>query len=153
MDYTPKDIARFETFFQKDKGCWDWEGALGGGSYGSFSIKHKSIRAHRFAYAVYIGELDDDLVIMHTCDNRKCVNPSHLRQDTQKANIIDCVAKGRWVNNCGSKHGLSKLTEKDISEIRSLRKQGRKQQEIADIFDIDQGMVSNILLNKNWKHV
>ena len=37
----------------------------------------------------------DDMVIMHTCDNRACCNPLHLRLGTQQENILDCLAKGR----------------------------------------------------------
>lgn len=32
---------------------------------------------------------------MHVCDNRRCVNPNHLKVGTQRDNVMDCIGKGR----------------------------------------------------------
>lgn len=32
---------------------------------------------------------------MHLCDNRACIEPSHLKLGTQKENIADMFNKGR----------------------------------------------------------
>lgn len=39
------------------------------------------------------------MVIMHSCDNPKCVNPAHLSQATNSDNIKDMHRKDRCPNN------------------------------------------------------
>lgn len=41
------------------------------------------------------GSIPPGMVIMHTCDNRLCVRPDHLRLGTQAENIQDMWSKGR----------------------------------------------------------
>ena len=146
------DVVRFEKFYSKTDGCWEWTGGTACG-YGNFSIKSKSIRAHRFSYAAYKGKLKDGMVVMHECDNCVCVNPAHLRQATQSENILDCSSKGRHDDRRGSKNTNSKLTEADVVEIRILNAEGKSQKEIAGLFNVCKGSISCILLSKTWNHV
>ena len=81
-----------ERFLEKisidDNGCWNWTGALSGRnkSYPYFKNNKKQVRAHRFIYEYYHGQICPDLTIDHLCRNRKCVNPKHLEQVTQDEN-------------------------------------------------------------------
>lgn len=51
---------------------------------------------HRFVYAVWNNEpLTTDDVIMHTCDNRICINPRHLKKGTIQTNNADRTTKQR----------------------------------------------------------
>lgn len=76
--------------------CWEWVGGIGESGHGVFyNGNNKFINAHRFSYLLHIGEINEGKVIMHTCDNRRCVNPTHLVQGTQRENLIDCTKKGR----------------------------------------------------------
>ena len=52
---------------------------------------------HRYAYELYHGPIPDGRVVLHTCDNPRCVNPDHLQAGTQQENIQDAVDKGRWM--------------------------------------------------------
>jgi hypothetical protein len=87
-------IDRFNAKVNKTDTCWEWTASKANG-YGMFSFNGKYIQAHRFSYQHSNGELIKGLVIMHTCDNRSCVNPSHLVQGTYKENTMDMVIKGR----------------------------------------------------------
>jgi len=59
-------------------------------------------------------------VVMHTCDNRLCCNPRHLRLGSQADNVRDMDVKGRRVTAppVGEKHHMSKLTDQDVIDIR-----------------------------------
>lgn len=79
-------------------GCWEWMGHINCNGYGVIigTTNVGRVRtAHRLSYYVFIGDLEKGKVIAHSCDNRKCVNPSHLWQGTQQENLRDMVNKGR----------------------------------------------------------
>lgn len=80
-----------------ESGCHEYTGYIGPLGYGDLMFKGKQIKVHRLVWICLHGPirpwpLD---VVMHSCDNRKCVNPDHLSLSTQQKNIRDCVAKGR----------------------------------------------------------
>lgn len=70
----------------RNTSCWVWTDHLEFG-YGIFSIRGTIFRAHRFAYIIYKGAIEEGLVIDHLCRNKRCVNPDHLEAVTQSLNI------------------------------------------------------------------
>jgi hypothetical protein len=84
---------------KRESGCWEWTGLLNSMGYAVIGLDHgKRMYAHRFSYMQTFGEIPAGYVVMHTCDNPRCVNPEHLRAGTQKENVHDMVAKGRGSN-------------------------------------------------------
>lgn len=55
----------------------------------------KTQQLHRYIYEQNHGEIPNELVVMHSCDNRDCINIEHLSLGTQKDNIQDMIRKGR----------------------------------------------------------
>lgn len=62
------------------------------------------VRAHRFIYEYFHGEIDSNLVIHHKCYNRKCVNPTHLEQVTSRKNTLDINSKNQAAVNARKTH-------------------------------------------------
>lgn len=92
-------------------GCWNWTGYVSKKGYGNFSIKYKTYLAHRVSYSFYVGFKNDDSVIDHKCRNKKCVNHDHLREVTQKVNVIEnslsIQAENSAKTHCKNGHELS----------------------------------------------
>lgn len=81
-----------------DEGCWEWQGPRNDSGYGRLNHKRdrgESDRAHRAVYEVLVGPVPDGLLLRHTCDNRPCVNPSHLIPGTSADNARDMAERGR----------------------------------------------------------
>lgn len=78
---------RFWPKVEKSDGCWNWIASTSTPGYGQIFLKGKCISAHRLSYEINVGPIPDGMQIDHTCHNRRCVRPSHLRLATHKQNI------------------------------------------------------------------
>lgn len=77
--------------------CWIWTSTLNQQGYGQFWVAsvRRSYSAHRLAFVLSGGSVPAGLCVCHRCDNRLCVNPTHLFVATHGDNLRDMVAKGR----------------------------------------------------------
>lgn len=102
--------------------CWPWLGGQFYNGYGSVSFYDRSYTTHSIAFFLHTGIWPSGLVIMHSCDNPPCCNPSHLSDGTTAENNRDCLDKGRG-NRRGSKgeaHGHTLLSRAEVDRIRFL---------------------------------
>ena len=92
---TPQD--RFDEKWVEDaNGCWIWIGSIHPHGYGLFSPwTGKVMHAHRAAWFLFNGEIEDGVLCCHHCDVRNCVNPEHLFLGSAKDNANDMREKGR----------------------------------------------------------
>ena len=98
--YTDTDLARFAAKINLPDDlnqCWIWTGAKHSAKrgYGKFRLGGRVMNAHKAAYLLFIGPVADGLVLGHQCNNERCVNPFHLKPETQASNMQYCVASGR----------------------------------------------------------
>lgn len=140
------------------RACWEWQGARKPKGYGNVRINNQYLLAHRVAFELGNGPIPDGLIVCHICDNPSCCNPSHLMLGTTKSNSADMVLKNRQKKPehaaRGSVNGNSKLTEKDVLDIRRRYREGAMNQyELADQFGVTQSAVGAIVRGKTWRHV
>lgn len=155
-------VLRFWKNVQKqESGCWLWTGPEGGRGYGVFWVDGRLVRAHRFSYEHHIGPIPHGLQVCHNCptgDNRLCVNPDHLFVGTQRDNVIDIYAKGRYhrrnpTSARGERAGAAKLTDDQVRAIRAAYAAGEYQRVIAARYGVRQGAVWAICARKTWRHI
>lgn len=84
--------------------CWHWTRARNGMGYGRITYENKMQMVHRLSYRAFIGSIPEGMSVLHTCDNRVCINPEHLWLGTYSDNLRDCWAKGRHPGK-GKHHG------------------------------------------------
>lgn len=140
--------------FHSDEDCWNWTASVNEGGYGQLGFLGRPYISHRLSYVLYKGRIPKDLFVLHKCDNRRCVNPSHLFIGTAGDNNRDCIAKGRnYVRNNIGKPGARKFNESNIKEIFELFKGGKTHQEIADKFRIGRSSITKILNKQRYKEI
>ena len=72
-----------------DTRCWVWTGATTVEGYGRFYHDGKDWRAHRLSFLLSTGQ--SPAVVLHKCNNRACVRPSHLQAGDSKENLLDIL--------------------------------------------------------------
>src|SRR3990172_9066648 len=131
--------------------CWAWIAAKSPQGYGRIGRQGKyggALQAHRAAWAIHYGAVPRGLFVLHSCDNRPCVNPSPVFLGTARHNARHASGKGRM--NRGEQNASHKLTPNDV---RSIFETPRSGAEAAQMFGVSQATVSNIRHRKVWKHV
>ena len=142
-----------------DDECWNFIGkSISPKGYGVIRRDGKAIRAHRYSYflkhPLAVGNVTDlQLHCLHKCDNRLCCNPNHLFLGTNYDNVVDKMAKERQAR--GESHGMAKLTETEVREIREKwENRKRTQHQLASDYGLkSQKSISAICCRRRWKYL
>ena len=128
-------------------GCWLWNSTKDKNGYGVIGINKKTIKAHRFSYETFIGPLDTELEICHSCNCKSCVRPDHLRQDTKSSNAIDRVYD--------YKQNGQILTPEQVKEIKKELQNAYYgiNNVLAKKYGVHNSLISDIKLGKRWSHL
>ncbi len=119
--------------------CVDWPFAKNGNGYGWAHHDGKRIGAHRLALVLHTGKNPEKLDAAHSCHNRRCVNPVHLRWATRSENFRDRRKDGT---------SNSKITSDDAKYIRMSTDSVRS---VAEQFGISTSAVYKIKNGMLWK--
>ncbi len=136
--------------------CWEWTRSLNTQGYGQMNVGGNPYLAHRIVYELTYNQIPYKLCVLHSCDNPKCCNPEHLFIGSRDDNNKDKKNKGRSYhpNHKGELNQTSKLTCKDIKEIRNLYSTGKyTQKELGNMFGVVRQNIGKIINHKRWKHI
>lgn len=130
--------------------CWNWQAAVTSKGYGRIWWNGKTRRAHRIAYELTYGAIDNQIEVLHKCDNPSCCNPRHLFLGTQADNMRDREQKHRANHAQNERHGRHKLTDKQVKNIRRLHATKRvRYSTLAKLFKISVKQAWNIVHMRN----
>jgi len=108
---------------QTNNPCLEYLGAISGNGYGNVHFRGSQWRAHRLVYSIIKGPIPHGTNVLHSCDNPKCINASHLFLGTQKENMQDKINKNRDHNkrktHCSNGH---EFTHENTYKWRNERK-------------------------------
>lgn len=143
-----KTIDFFLTHTQEAGDCLEWTRCFNTDGYPRAAYKGSSNgKVHRIVYELAHPEEDiTGKVIRHTCDNIKCINPSHLISGTPADNNRDRDTRER--------HTLAVFTEKEVRTIRQLYDTGNySQKELADMLGVNYRTIQQLVRRKSYRWV
>jgi len=131
-----------------ESGCYNCISHIGNnGGYPTLCVMGKQMLLHRYVY-----EQEHDLIlmpqqiIMHLCDNPRCINPKHLKMGTVLENNKDMYSKKR--HSWGERCNFAKLTEFEVKEIRTS---DLPRKFLASKYSISISTISDIQNKRSWK--
>lgn len=136
--------------------CWLWTAYRKPGCYGLTrgpDLRYEN--AHRVAWRLEYGD-PGSLYVLHHCDNRICVRPTHLFLGSHQDNMDDAGAKGKWT---GRNHAVglmfpqTKLTPEQIPIIRIRYRELLTYEAVAKEFGVTGNAIRQIIVGKSWKHI
>lgn len=137
--------------------CWEWQAHTVQG-YGNIRGRpendSKNRNSHRVAYELEHGDVPNDKMILHTCDNRLCVNPGHLYAGDHADNAEDMYERSppNREYETGEEAANAKLTEKQVKEIKA-KMNVKTQPELAENYGVSVSLISKISRGILWEEV
>ena len=124
--------------------CWPWKGYRQANGYGWVNAGAIHISAPRLALIADGRPPRAEEDACHHCDNRACVNPSHLYAGSRAQNMADCSARGRHNKPRGEEHWAARLTAVQVRSIRRGRDAGLTTTTLAAMFGVHPSTISRI---------
>ena len=150
--YKKNTQVDFDKRVDKSGNCWIWLGKPDTYGYGRMRFNGRDEAVHRLAYHFAYGEIPDGLFICHDCDNRMCVNPTHLYLGTNQDNLADMVQRGR--SNRGEARPNAKLKEAHVRQIRARYQDRRLSISLlAKEYGVTCSTIRSVITFRSWRHV
>lgn len=133
-----------------ENNCWLCTSHKKDRGYPRLTVCYKQIPITRFLWKTFRGNIPENMFVCHTCDNPACINLDHLFLGSPKDNMHDKVLKNRHVVLCGEQSPSSKLTSKQVLDIRNDK---RSHHLIAKDYGVHRRTIGLIKNKQRWKHV
>lgn len=78
---TENFLSRVDHMGKPEDACWDWMGGVNNAGYGRLMWNGRRAVAHRVMASLVniLPDIDSPEFVSHTCKNRRCCNPKHLK--------------------------------------------------------------------------
>jgi hypothetical protein len=120
----------------------------------SVNAKQSSIRLHRLIAMTFLPNPDNLPEVDHLDYNKENNRVENLIWATKLENVGRSWKDGNHTPRKGTLNGQSKLTEKEVFEIKVLLKQGvLTAVQISEIYKCDHTTIGNIKKGRAWAHV
>ncbi len=131
-------------------GCWICiSHKAGGNGYPCVKRGGRYQKISRYLFEMSGVKLSRQELVLHACDEPLCVNMAHLRVGTHEENMQDRCARKRTATR--ERHGMSKLTEQKVTEIRILLRNGVSTRKLATKFGVSQATIMWVKKNLHWR--
>ena len=127
--------------------CWNWIGGCTDRGYGCIGDgSNRTISAHRLSWRLHFRNIPIGKFVLHKCDNKRCINPTHLYLGTQSDNMRD-----RSIRNPESLQGRpSKLDSREVQDVKELYSTGNFTHSLLSfMFKCSRVTISKILKGKD----
>lgn len=130
-------------------GCMLWLAGIAPTGYGRFKMNGREGRASRASLQIAVGPPPaPHMFAAHSCRNRHCVAPTHLRWATPAENTADRIADGTY--QYGERGPRAKLTREQVREIREKLSLRVMQRELATEYGVSKSLISAIARGETW---
>jgi hypothetical protein len=119
-----------------ETGCLIWTGRISSHGYGTIKVDGKNVGAHRIAWELEEGTIPKDMLVLHKCDVRTCVNVNHLFLGNHADNMKDARIKDRYGR---------KISNADVFQIKDLYGYGFTQREIGGMWGVTAAAIQTTL--------
>lgn len=155
LGFGPDKVAHFWSLLGAPTatGCREWRSTIYSVGYGKFNRTNAlGGYAHRIAWALANNKVPPPKThVCHSCDNKRCCEPTHLSIGTASENIQDAVNKGLMPRGEDSPHAF--LTNDQVVSMIRLYRGGMKPAEIGRIFGVRRKSAGRIVRGERWKHL
>lgn len=110
--------------------------------------KHRTFLVHILVLTVFAGPCPEGQEALHGPDGRLDASIGNLHWGTRRENVLDRIRDG--THNRGERHGMARLTQAQVDEIRVRWAAGETQTALGAEFGTTPGNVCAIVRHRSW---
>ena len=132
---------------RRKNACWEWP--IKRMTYGLITRHGQMYGTHVYSWTITFGSVPKGVCVLHTCDNRRCINPEHLFLGSKGDNNRDTFSKKR--HYFGTRHWKVKLDPISVRVIRKRYRRGESQEKIGKDYGVSQAHISKVVRATAWR--